>query len=280
MPWTWTCHKCGCRYSLATTRRCLNDGHIFCQGVTEVKRPLSAFNRPMKSPLFTGDPARPATASAAKPSVGYVKQYKKHKACDSAFDYQGWAAWGEWRRDVAAMKAHKAAYAQDAVAARRSALQLETGALDGIASSNSSSSSDESSDSDCSNVCDFPSECEAKRRQTEQLRKEKEQALSPSVYADDGGSNNEVGPSDAAEYSLPTVQGVEDTAALAVIAEAIRSASPSPSPSPPSSPPPRNGSKDDIWTTIRASISRRWSANMEDIREVDAEGRPIRCVSV
>ena len=65
MPWIWSCHKCHTRYLLGVTRRCLNDGHYFCGGVTVEK--------------FTG-------------------RVKKHRACVSEFDYTGWEEFSEWKR--------------------------------------------------------------------------------------------------------------------------------------------------------------------------------------
>ena len=65
MPWIWSCHKCHTRYLLGATRRCLNDGHYFCGGVTVDK--------------FSG-------------------RVKKHRACVSEFDYTGWEEFSEWKR--------------------------------------------------------------------------------------------------------------------------------------------------------------------------------------
>jgi hypothetical protein len=65
--WVWTCHRCNTTYRLAVTRRCLNDGHYFCQGSAEVNS-------------RSGRVAR-------------------HKACRAEFDYVGWSLWTEWRRD-------------------------------------------------------------------------------------------------------------------------------------------------------------------------------------
>lgn len=63
--WIWTCHKCRATYRLGTTRRCLNDGHLFCAGGTCMNQ-----------------------------RTGHVR---KHKACSSTFDYAGWRAWATWR---------------------------------------------------------------------------------------------------------------------------------------------------------------------------------------
>lgn len=73
LNWLWECHICNRVYQLGVTRRCLDDGHFFCAGTTTVKR---------------------------SKRTGYKKTIR-HKACASEFDYQGWKAWGSWRRDVA-----------------------------------------------------------------------------------------------------------------------------------------------------------------------------------
>ena len=73
LHWLWQCHLCNRVYQLGVTRRCLEDGHYFCAGMTTVKR---------------------------SKRIGYKKTIR-HKACASEFDYQGWKAWGTWRRDIA-----------------------------------------------------------------------------------------------------------------------------------------------------------------------------------
>jgi hypothetical protein len=69
--WLWSCHLCKRRYPLGATRRCLEDGHIFCAGITEAKGVSQKAGR---------------------------KVFKRHTPCSSEFDYLGWKAWGEWRR--------------------------------------------------------------------------------------------------------------------------------------------------------------------------------------
>ncbi|EME81182.1 uncharacterized protein MYCFIDRAFT_77101 [Pseudocercospora fijiensis CIRAD86] len=73
LHWLWQCHKCNRVYQLGVTRRCLDDGHFFCAGTTVVKR-------------------------GKKGNGG--KRVVRHAACASEFDYQGWKAWGNWRRAV------------------------------------------------------------------------------------------------------------------------------------------------------------------------------------
>ncbi|KZF22427.1 hypothetical protein L228DRAFT_239394 [Xylona heveae TC161] len=67
VPWKWKCHVCRSTYSLAVTRRCLEDGHYFCSVQTKTKS------------RRTG-------------------RVKKHGPCRSRFDYAGWKKWAEWRR--------------------------------------------------------------------------------------------------------------------------------------------------------------------------------------
>jgi hypothetical protein len=71
MLWLWTCHLCRRTYPLGATRRCLEDGHFFCAGITEAKM---------------------LSRKEGK------KVYRRHTPCSSEFDYRGWKAWGEWRR--------------------------------------------------------------------------------------------------------------------------------------------------------------------------------------
>ncbi|KAI4103984.1 MAG: hypothetical protein L6R37_003546 [Teloschistes peruensis] len=63
--WMWYCHQCRTGYKIGVTRRCLIDDHMLCYGTTIKKK---------------------------------AKKSKKVKACQSEFDYVGWANWGEWKR--------------------------------------------------------------------------------------------------------------------------------------------------------------------------------------
>ncbi|KAH6643869.1 hypothetical protein C7974DRAFT_8341 [Boeremia exigua] len=71
--WQWTCHSCRLAYPLGATRRCLEDGHMFCAGETMVRK-------------RRGEGARSKMVR------------KRSRACGSAFDYAGWKGWGRWRR--------------------------------------------------------------------------------------------------------------------------------------------------------------------------------------
>ncbi|PIA95669.1 hypothetical protein CB0940_10125 [Cercospora beticola] len=72
LHWLWQCHKCNRVYQLGVTRRCLDDGHLFCAGTTVVKKCRGKNGRVVR----------------------------RHAACASEFDYQGWKQWGVWRRSV------------------------------------------------------------------------------------------------------------------------------------------------------------------------------------
>ncbi|KAF2729011.1 hypothetical protein EJ04DRAFT_590013, partial [Polyplosphaeria fusca] len=99
LQWVWQCHQCARIYSLGVTRRCLEDGHLFCSGTTTLK--------------------------TWRKSMGPRKKVKRHQACGSEFDYQGWKVWGRWRRS-----------------GHRDSMDDEDGPS-----------------KDCWNKCDYPSEC-------------------------------------------------------------------------------------------------------------------------
>ena len=119
------------------TRRCLDDGHYFCAGTTTVKRSKRTGN----------------------------KKTIRHKACASEFDYQGWNAWGTWRRDVAEQIAAAAAL-EEYLDDQPMSLPVPTvpeegrwlrGTWTGRAVSNKSVR--DYWGKDCWNTCDYPSEC-------------------------------------------------------------------------------------------------------------------------
>ncbi|KAK7981221.1 Ammonium transporter [Apiospora arundinis] len=77
-PFLWQCCSCYTIYRFSTTRRCLNCSHHYC--TREV-----AF----------GDSNE---FSSSGGSSSNKKRRRKNKYCRSEFDYEGWAAWGAWRR--------------------------------------------------------------------------------------------------------------------------------------------------------------------------------------
>lgn len=118
-------------YQLAVTRRCLDDGHLFCAGTTVIKR---------------------------SKKNGYKKTIR-HQACASEFDYQGWKAWGIWRRalaeDVAAAELQFANKDQG-LAVRNHIVPSEGQWLNGRWMQDLSPTQ---STKDCEARCDYPSEC-------------------------------------------------------------------------------------------------------------------------
>ncbi|RFU74519.1 hypothetical protein TARUN_7733 [Trichoderma arundinaceum] len=61
--WTWKCHQCHRRYPLSCTRRCLYCSHTLCFSHEGSKK-------------------------------------KKASSCDTEFDFAGWKAYYEWRREL------------------------------------------------------------------------------------------------------------------------------------------------------------------------------------
>ena len=127
LAWLWQCHLCHRTYRLGVTRRCLDDGHRFCSGVTVLAR------------------------------KGGSTKIKRHKACASEFDYQGWTAWGEWRRIVQDINELEAS----AVKACVSPLFGRQGTTDPTASPSSVTNSPHK---DCERNCNYPSECRWDRK--------------------------------------------------------------------------------------------------------------------
>lgn len=76
-PWSWTCHRCGHTYTLATTRRCLSCSHRSCVADTGTR----------SRALF----------------------------CRSAFDYAGWREHNDWRRERAIFVADPTAWRRRAI---------------------------------------------------------------------------------------------------------------------------------------------------------------------
>ncbi|CZT25748.1 uncharacterized protein RCC_11417 [Ramularia collo-cygni] len=133
LRWLWQCHKCNRVYQLAVTRRCLDDGHMFCAGTTVVKR---------------------------SKKNGYKKTIR-HQACASEFDYQGWKAWGVWRRALA--EQIEAADLQLATEAESQGLHSPTVPSEGQWLNGrwlqSLKPTKDFGKKNCSERCDYPSEC-------------------------------------------------------------------------------------------------------------------------
>jgi len=69
LSWLWACHICRRSYPLSVTRRCLEDGHFFCAGFSQVK-----LRKSEKTVI------------------------RRHRACSSEFDYVAWREYGGWKR--------------------------------------------------------------------------------------------------------------------------------------------------------------------------------------
>ena len=198
-------------------------------------------------------------------SESKAKRVKRHRACQSEFDYDGWKAWGEWRRGVlhsanaAAANAFTmresmqnmpalASAASSSPSSRRLAVQLDGGdniigdiAID-VRNNNDGKKN-------CSGNCDYPSECRWKRQMTVRTP----ESVSPGFFSDTAtatatapapgknvdnnrkGTNRKVS---GTEILLPTVFEEEDNTDTV--------------------------SKDDFWNSLLASVSRRKSFVQDD----------------
>ena len=115
-PFIWTCHVCNLTLPLAATTRCLSCSHSFCAG-----RPSNSILPPRQS----------------------KKTRRSHitKACGSTFDYQGWQAWGEWRRQRDDPVSDDSAEEQDSKDIEQECKGVRT------------------ENRNCEKNCDFPSQC-------------------------------------------------------------------------------------------------------------------------
>ncbi|KAF4869912.1 hypothetical protein CGCSCA1_v010910 [Colletotrichum siamense] len=71
--WIWRCHICNATFRLSCTRRCLHCGHVMC----------------------TTPPPPPTSSSSSSSSS---RHRSRPGPCAMEFDYERWAAWGDWRR--------------------------------------------------------------------------------------------------------------------------------------------------------------------------------------
>ncbi|KAB5582227.1 hypothetical protein GE09DRAFT_1074161 [Coniochaeta sp. 2T2.1] len=95
-PWRWQCHRCRIWYTLSCTRRCLSCSHVFCQET------LNGHNQRHNNNSNTTDlPPSPSSSPRLRRQSqirARCKSKKKGGPCTSKYDFDGWAAWGSWRR--------------------------------------------------------------------------------------------------------------------------------------------------------------------------------------
>lgn len=119
-PFLWQCCSCYTTYRFSTTRRCLLCSHHYC----------------------TREVAFGSSDSSSSPSGNGNGKKRRHrnKYCRSEFDYEGWAAWGSWRRgDVLRIESTREADADGELQERERKFVKKT--------------------HDCSVHCDYPSQC-------------------------------------------------------------------------------------------------------------------------
>ena len=89
LQWKWHCHLCGNVYKLGVTRRCLIDGHMFCNRVQSLSK---------------------KEVHGEHMEIGSRKRKRRQREtvfCESEFDYTGWEEYNRWRREVSKMKVQK-----------------------------------------------------------------------------------------------------------------------------------------------------------------------------
>ncbi|KAK8077049.1 hypothetical protein PG996_003219 [Apiospora saccharicola] len=116
-PFLWQCCSCYTTYRFSTTRRCLLCSHNYCT------REL-AFG----------------SSNSSGNGNGKKRRRRSNKYCRSEFDYEGWEAWGAWRRrHVLKVESTQESDAESELEERESKFVKKT--------------------HDCFVHCDYPSQC-------------------------------------------------------------------------------------------------------------------------
>ena len=209
------------------------------------------------------------TKSSRRGDANSGKRYRRHRACQSEFDYDGWKEWGEWRRGVLEERENEVAMMLKRQKARMKKTgekreKREASSLSKITTSSSSSyfsltshtpakkhlsrqltdTSDDkqtmSKKRDCSTQCDYPSEC----RWKQQLK----------IDVADKIQNPEIVSVSAPVLLLPTIfeEGNTEKTSTTVTVE----------PSPPNE--DDEDTQDNFWKSLIMSASKRKSVEVHD----------------
>ncbi|KAL2066752.1 hypothetical protein VTL71DRAFT_2824 [Oculimacula yallundae] len=128
-PWIWRCHLCHSIYRLGVTRRCLEDGHLFCSvespPPSPVQPPTTPSNgkgktvreregsydhekdRGKEGGISKEDQIKSIIERAriAKQKRRKEKKRMAQRSCIAEFDYTGWSAYNGWRRERSVKRA-------------------------------------------------------------------------------------------------------------------------------------------------------------------------------
>ncbi|KAK7921514.1 hypothetical protein PG985_009536 [Apiospora marii] len=122
-PFLWQCCSCYTTYRFSTTRRCLLCSHNYCT----------------REVAFGSSSSNPSSSQTSSGGNG-KKRRRRNKYCRTEFDYEGWAAWGAWRRGHAlGIESTREADADAELKERERKFVKKT--------------------HDCFAHCDFPSQC-------------------------------------------------------------------------------------------------------------------------
>lgn len=109
-PTRWRCHICRIKYVIGVTRRCLRDGHFLCFPVAVENSqlcPKQIQDQPSVGDVkVAAEDGRNEKAKAVialrqmmkARSRSLMKANRISRACAVKFDYEGWSAYGAWKR--------------------------------------------------------------------------------------------------------------------------------------------------------------------------------------
>jgi hypothetical protein len=90
-PWRWRCCSCRATYDLSVTQRCLLCSHTFCSLPSQTRA----------ASLFSSSGSNSSSRKRTSPrSKRRVDRSGNTITCTTEFDYEGWSAYGAWRRRV------------------------------------------------------------------------------------------------------------------------------------------------------------------------------------
>ncbi|KAF8861448.1 hypothetical protein BDZ45DRAFT_799912 [Acephala macrosclerotiorum] len=161
-PWIWRCHLCCSIYRLGVTRRCLEDGHLFCSLPSPPPSPTASAEEFFSS--LSADEGKSGIEIIAELQSQKAKKRRssrrgrKGRGCRSEFDYAGWSKYNIWRRELRVLK-----HDERMKLLTRDWKRGEKGGI---------SIRRWKGGRDCWRDCDFPSECHNERKAEREWEKQ------------------------------------------------------------------------------------------------------------
>ncbi|EJT73715.1 hypothetical protein GGTG_07571 [Gaeumannomyces tritici R3-111a-1] len=135
LPWNWICHRCRIPYAFGVTRRCLECGHRMC--TERVDGSLSS-----------------GSSGNRQPQPQPRRRRDRGGSCVSEFDFNGWERYAAWRRRH--HHHHHQQLGQQGHHRGQHRLARERRMIDNV--------------QNCSEDCNYPSECRYTRRRARDER--------------------------------------------------------------------------------------------------------------